>query len=143
MLCGGRVADTPLVPSPLPLYPCPKSFFDRIVDDLADRLRREVPADVRVAFVGEAPPESFVAVGAQGRGGEVLRGVGDQSLLAVAQGHALRADGGRDDGQAVGERLADLALDARAEAYGRDEDARAREDRADVRHVAEQAHPPR
>src|SRR5437764_9936734 len=105
MLCGGGVADTSLVPFPFPLSPFPKSFFDRVVDDLADGLRREVTADVRVAFVGEALPESFVAVGAKDGGGEVAGRVGDQSLLAVAQGHALRADGGGDDWQAVGGHL--------------------------------------
>src|ERR1044072_6066368 len=96
--------------------------------------------DVRVAAFGESPPERFVAVGAKDGGGEVLRRVGDERVFAVAQRHSFRAAVGRGDGQAVGERLADLALDARAEAYGRDEAARARKHRADLRHVAEQTH---
>src|SRR5919202_6692000 len=113
---------------------------DGVVDDLADGLRREVSAGVRPPVVGESAPESLVAVGAQDGGGEVGGRVGDQRLLAVAQAHALRADRGRHDGQGVCERLADLALDARAEAYGRDEDARARKQGLDLRHVAEQPH---
>src|SRR5947207_1546576 len=137
---GRGIADTPLLTFPFSHSPFPQSLFDRVVDDLADDARREVPLDVRVRVVGEPPPELRVTVEPYDSRGEVLRRVGDQCLLAVPQRHAFGPDCGRDDGDGVGERLADLALDARAEADGRDEDARAREQRVNVGHVAEQTH---
>src|SRR5205085_8878243 len=115
MLCGRGIADTPFLTLPIPHSPFPQSLFDRVVDDLADDARREVPLDVRVRVVGESLPESGVAVESDDSRGEVLRRVGDKGLLAISEEHALGSDCGRDDGDGVGQRLADLALDARAE----------------------------
>src|SRR5947199_62891 len=73
------------------------------------------------AAAGEPRPERVVGLEPHHRLGELRGGVGDQHP-ALGSMEALGGDGRADDRYARGQRLAHLALEARAEAQRRDRD---------------------